>query len=353
VNAPDVIITGAGIIGVSIALELQGRGARVLVLDRGEPGRESSSAAAGMLSPADPETPPALRPLAFASAKLFPAYVEKLEGLAQMKVDFRRCGAIAFLEDASLGGVPVPAQYRPLGPEEIRQMEPALQAGDREAFFVQEDSVDPALLMQAALRAGTKSGVEIRGHTEVHQISSRGREVEVLTSSGSLMGRTVIDCRGAWSGAPVRPRKGQSLYLQPERADLLEHVINAFEVYLVPRSSGKILVGATVEDIGFDKTVEASVIGRLHRSAAALVPELATATITEHWAGLRPGTPDNLPIIGPTEIPGAFIATGHFRNGILLAPVTAQLVSDLIVGKPLGLDLSAFSPARFAAPAVG
>jgi glycine oxidase len=112
------------------------------------------------------------------------------------------------------------------------------------------------------------------------------------------------------------------------------------------------LVGATVEDIGFDKTVEASVIGRLHRSAAALVPELATATIAESWAGLRPGTPDNLPLIGMTETPGAFIATGHFRNGILLAPVTAQLVSDLIVGRPPGLDLSAFSPSRFAAPAV-
>src|SRR5260370_37027667 len=125
--------------------------------------------------------------------------------------------------------------------------------------------------------------------------------------------------------------------LQPHRAGLLEHVINAFEVYLVPRSSGKILVGATVEDVGFDKTVEPDVIASLHRAAAALVPELAAARVVESWAGLRPGSPDDLPLLGGTETRAAFIATGHFRNGILLAPVKAPSNGDFVMGKQAGL----------------
>ncbi len=356
-KSPDVIIGGAGIIGVSIALELRERGADVLVFDRGEPGQESSSAAAGMLAPYDPETPERLRPLARTSAELFPAYVERLEALAQMRVDFRRQGTIAFWE-----GVPVPAEYRRLAPEELQRIEPALQAGERPAFFVQEDCVDPALLMQAALRAAAKSGIEVRGNCAVEHTRIRGAVMEVVTAAGTLSARTVVDSRGAWSGPPVRPRKGQMLYLdpstrkprvpgtlQPQRAGLLEHVINTFEVYLVPRSSGRILVGATVEDVGFDKTVEPDVIANLHRAAAALVPELAAAQVVESWAGLRPGSPDDLPLLGETETRGAFIATGHFRNGILLAPVTARIIADLVMGKPAAWDISAFSPSRFAA----
>ena len=339
-----MIIAGAGIIGVSIALELRERGAQVLVLDRGEPGKESSSAAAGMLAPAAPETPPALRPLAFLSARLFPAYVERLEGLARMKVDFRRQGTIALPEASS-----VPGEYRRLGEKELHGMEPALQTCGRHAYFVQEDSVDPALLMGAALLAAEKTGIEFRGHRGVQEIRMQAAGVEVVTASGRLSARTVVDCRGAWSAPPVKPRKGQLLYLQPQRGAVLQHVVSAPEAYLVPRSTGKILVGATVEDVGFDKRVDTKVIDTLHRAAAALVPELASAPVTESWAGLRPGTPDDLPIIGPAEARGSFIATGHFRNGILLAPATAQIIADLITAKASGLDISAFSPARFAA----
>jgi glycine oxidase len=125
-------------------------------------------------------------------------------------------------------------------------------------------------------------------------------------------------------------------------------VLRTPEVYVVPRSSGKILIGATVEDVGFDKSVNPSAIQQLLAAAIKHLPELASAPITQSWAGLRPGTPDDLPIIGPTNIPRVFLATGHFRNGILLAPVTAQIVADLIHGHPSALDISAFSPARFA-----
>jgi glycine oxidase len=343
VQIPDVIIAGAGIIGVSIALELRRRGAQVLVVDRGEPGQESSAAAAGMLAPSDPETPPALRPMATASAELFPGYVDHLQQFSQMSVDFRRQGTIAFFE-----GVPAPAEYRKLGAEDVTRMEPALYAEGRKAYFVQEDSVDPQLLTRAALSAAGRSGVEFRGNFEVQMIRARGRDVEVATVAENIFAHTVVDCRGAWSGAPVRPRKGQSLYLQPLRAGLLEHVIKAFEVYLVPRSSGKILVGATVEDVGFNKAVEPEVVAGLHHRAAELVPALANATVTESWAGLRPGSPDDLPLVGPADTPGCFVATGHFRNGILLAPVTARIIADLIDSKAPVLDISAFSPLRFA-----
>ena len=144
----------------------------------------------------------------------------------------------------------------------------------------------------------------------------------------------------------MRPRKGQMLYVLPQ-VSVLQHVLRTPEVYIVPRSAGKILIGATVEDVGFDKSVSASTIRELQNAAAKYVPALASAPITQSWAGLRPGTRDDLPILGRTNIPGGFVATGHFRNGILLAPITAQIMADLIQGRPSLLDIRAFSPDRF------
>ena len=337
----DVIIAGAGIIGLSLALELRQRGANVLVLDRGEPGSEASSAAAGMLAPADPETPGALRPLATASAQMFPAFVQKLESAGNTQVDFRRLGTIAFLEEAS-----APQVYKNLSIDDLQRLEPLLQNPGHSAFFVQEDSVDPLLLTQAARAAAQNLGVEIRGYMAVAEIRARDNAVEVITQAETFSAASAVDCRGAWSGAPVRPRKGQMLYVQP-RTSILQHVLRAPKVYLVPRSSGKILIGATVEDVGFDKSVNPLVIDHLASAAAKYLPALASAPILQSWAGLRPGTPDGLPIIGPTSTPRLFAATGHFRNGILLAPVTAQIMADLVQGRPSSHDIRAFSPDRF------
>lgn len=341
-NSWDIIIAGAGIIGVSIALELRERSASVLLLDRGEPGQEASSAAAGMLAAGGFETPPALRPLALESARMFPEYVRKLEELSGIKTDFRRHGTIVFGQEAA------PADCKQLSAEELRQREPFLQSQDHPAFFVQEDSVDPRLLMKAAVSATKNKGIEIRGNAEVKEIRSRGNHIEVLTSAGIFSAAQAINCQGSWSGVPVKPRKGQMLYLQPARKDLLQYVVHAPEVYIVPRSTGKILVGATVEDVGFDKSVVPSTIEDLHRSAALYLPELTSAPVIESWAGLRPGTPDDLPILGLTEIPGVFIASGHFRNGILLAPVTAKVMAELLTGVKPSLNISSFSLSRFA-----
>ena len=179
-------------------------------------------------------------------------------------------------------------------------MEPAVHAAGHSAYFVQEDSVDPLLLMRAALAAARNLGVEIRGHTEAEEIRRHDNGVEVVTQADTFSTAAAVDCRGAWSGAPVRPRKGQMLYVYPETS-ILQHVLRAPEVYIVPRSSGKILIGATVEDVGFDKSVSASTIRELQNAAAKYVPALASAPITQSWAGLRPGTPDDLPILGPTR----------------------------------------------------
>jgi glycine oxidase len=341
VKSWDVIIAGAGIIGVSLALELRERGATVLVLDRAEPGSEASSVAAGMLAAADPETPELLRPLAMESARMFPAFVHKLESAGNTQVDFRRAGTIALLKEST-----VPSEYRRLSSGELQRLEPSVHSARHSAFFVQEDSVDPFLLTQAALIAAQNLGVEIRGHTPVTEIRAHENAVEVVAGANTSSAASAVDCRGAWSGAPVRPRKGQMLYVHP-RTSVLQHVLRAPEVYIVPRSSGKVLIGATVEDVGFDKSVNPSVIDQLVAAAGKYLSELASAPITQSWAGLRPGTPDDLPIIGPTDTRRVFVATGHFRNGILLAPITAQIMADLVQGLSLSLDIRTFSPKRF------
>lgn len=342
-HSPDVVIAGAGIIGVSLALELRERGLQVLVLDRAQPGQEASSAAAGMLAAGGFETPPALQPLALESARLFPEYVRKLEDLSGINTDFRRHGTIVFGEHAAPPGSPQ------LSPHELRQREPHLHSLGQPAFFVQEDSVDPRWLMKAALAAANKTGVEVRGNSDVKDFRAAAGSVEVLTNSGTFTAAQAVNCRGAWAGSPVRPRKGQMLYLEPTRNDLLRHVVHAPEVYIVPRSSGRILLGATVEDVGFDKTVTPSTIEVLRSAAIRYLPALAGAPVVESWAGLRPGTPDDLPILGRTAMPGLFIAGGHFRNGILLAPVTAKIMADLLTGHMPSLDISAFAASRFAA----
>jgi glycine oxidase len=267
--------------------------------------------------------------------------VQKLESAAHMQVDFRRLGTIALLEEAAS-----PSEYKKISVSDLQRLEPSTNSNGLQTFFVQEDSVDPYLLMKAAVGAAQNQGIEIRGHATVKEIREHGSKVQVSVEAGQLTANSYVNCQGAWSGAPVKPRKGQMLYVQPS-AKILQHVLRTPEVYIVPRSSDKILIGATVEDVGFDKSVSTSTIHNMLGSAAKYLPELAPATITQSWAGLRPGTPDDLPIIGATDIPNSFIASGHFRNGILLAPVTARIVADLIEGKPSFLDISQFSPARF------
>ena len=383
----DVIIIGGGIIGLALSIALRKRAASVLVVERGEPGREASHAAGGMLVDCPLETPVALRSLATASARMYPEFAHELEVESEVKVDLRDYGTILFLSREHLEH---PAFMSPqmraaaASTAELEQLEPELLKAvfddtERESFrqeygveqsvdeikeffrairgralYLKERSVDPRALSTAAFKAAKSRGVDFSSGDPVRAADvTDGRVIGVTTAKTSFCAEKLVICAGAWSGQigprpiPTRPVKGQMLCLVMHPRNLLKHVIRTPDVYLIPRSDGRLLVGATVEEAGFDKRTDPDTIQRLHRSALKLVPKLADAKILEDWAGLRPGTPDNLPILGATEIPGYYVATGHFRDGILLAPITAQIMAEVIEGRKPEYDLLPFSPSRF------
>lgn len=351
----DAIIAGGGIIGLSLALSLRRHGAQVLVVERGEPGREASYAAAGMLADLDPHTPEALRPTAVASARLYPEFLHDIQDESGANVDLRHQETIYFPEpNATLGSI---AAEMTDG-DALKRLEPAL-AYTGVAVLLKERSVDPRALMDAMVKAAKHRGIDVSSGSTVTGIIVRGGAVQgVSTNKTEFHAPVVVNCCGAWAGkiddaiTPTKPVKGQMLSLIAPRKDFLHHVVRGPEAYLVPRSDGRILVGSTVEDVGFDKRVQPEVIQRLHQKAAELAPELGQARMLESWAGLRPGTPDCLPIMGRGNMDGYFINTGHYRNGILLAPIAASLMTQLIRGVQPEFDLTAFSPQRFRKPQV-
>lgn len=348
----DVVIVGGGIIGLSLSIELNRRGARVLIVERGEPGREASHAAAGMLVGCSSETPAALQPLAAASARMYPEFVRALQDESGIDADLREQGALVFPPPEHVHhrpGFTVESQL----PVPLRELEPALADAGQPAFYSKERSVDPRALVAAALKAAKHRSVDISsGNPVTALIMSEGRVSGVSTARTHYAAPTVVNCAGAWAGQwsplrlPARPVKGQMLALAAAHG-LLRHVIRAPEVYLVPRSDGRVLIGTTVEEAGYDKRTESPTIHRLQREAIRLVPALEQARVLEAWAGLRPGTPDELPMLGATSISGYFVAAGHFRDGILLAPVTARVMGQLIAGERPEQDLSKLSPRRF------
>ncbi len=239
-------------------------------------------------------------------------------------------------------------------PCSLNELEPALVSPASPAVYLQERSVDPRALTAAAWKAAKHRGVDFSSGDEVTAVTvTEGRATGVSTVKTAFHATKIVNCAGAWSGQigphafPTRPVKGQMLCLVMPSRTLLMHVVRSPEAYLIPRSDGRLLVGATVEEAGFDKRTDLATIQRLHQAALALVPELRNARILEDWAGLRPGTPDALPILGETQTPCYYVATGHFRDGILLAPITAEVMAALIEGRVPEFDLTAFSPARF------
>jgi glycine oxidase len=347
----DVIVIGGGIIGLSLARELRKQGASVLVVERGEPGREASHAAGGMLANCGDETPTVLQALATASAEMYPEFVHELQDESGVNIDLRSNGTL-LIPATGHARESIPAA-NPL-PAFLAELEPALAAEGREVFLLKERSVCPRALTEAALKAARHRGVDVSsGTTVVSADVSGGRVTGVTTNRTSHIATRVVNCAGAWAGQiapyaiPTRPVKGQMLcFVMPSR-ELLRHVVRSPEIYLIPRSDGRLLAGATVEEAGFDKRTVPETIQGLRRAALTMLPELKNARVLEDWAGLRPGTPDNLPILGATPIPGYFVATGHFRDGILLAPVTARAMAQVISGGALDYDLAPFSAERF------
>ena len=347
-RAYDVIIVGGGIIGVSLALELRQQGEKVIVLDRSEPGKEATYASAGMLGWTEITDPPALRSLAEASARLFPDFVQGLRSDSDSQIDFQRAGAISFSTRQELSGA--------LTEGDLQRLEPNLEYRGEPAYFIEEDFVDPRTLITAAVSSAKRRGVDFASGSAVERIVTQGAKVVgVKTSRRSYAAPVVVNCCGAWSAqlglplTPTKPVKGHMLALLPRDHGTLRHVVRSRELdtYMLPREGGLVAVGSTVEEVGFDKAVVPDIIQGLHQRAADLVPVLGEARIHESWAGLRPGTPDELPIIGPAAIDGYFAATGHYRNGILLAPITAKVLTRMINGGEPEFDMRPFSPLRF------
>lgn len=400
---------GGGIIGTTIAFELSKAKLRVVVLDRQQPGLEASWAAAGMLSPA-PDSPRDLPlvPLAKESLRLYPEFVAALEdsagtGTAGEKPEYRRrLHGVAYERRGALQLFFAPqgkadrdvserdaivASHRKLGLaaepvalEEARRWEPRLSpAATAAAWLPEEGTVEPRRLMEAALAAARHAGAEILANCRVERLlCERGRCTGVLLADGATVAaEKIVVAAGSFcseiaygeiegvpiSGvkadtlaryAPTRPVRGQMVALRAT-GHVLHCVVRSGHGYLVPRRDGQVIAGSTLEEASFEKRVTPQGVRSILGSAIELVPELAEAELLETWSGLRPGTPDDLPIIGPTDIDGLFIATGHYRNGILLAPVTAKLIANLILqgdaglnaGFAAGFDATAFSPLRF------
>ena len=346
----DAVIIGGGVIGLSCALELSRREIRVLIVERGEPGREASHAAGGMLAHCDPHTPEVLRPLAAASAALYPELVLELKEESGVHIDLRREGVIAFFEHGES-----PSCGHALSLDDIARLEPNVVPSGP-GHFLPEATIDPRKLVEALGKAVHRRGVDVSSGSAVVAVEMFARKVTaVRTEKSRYLAPFVINCAGAWASsiAPVpfrtRPVKGQMLaVVPPHHAHFpLRHVIRHGSCYLIPRSDGRIVIGSTVEEAGYDKHVDPAVIQSLHQRAAFLLPELGEGRILEAWSGLRPGTPDGLPMLGETSFGGYLAATGHFRDGILLAPITGQVIAKLVCGETPEYDLLPFSAERF------
>jgi glycine oxidase len=364
----DAAIAGGGVIGGAIALELSRAGMRVGVFDRQQPGQEASWASAGILSPA-PESPGmiALVPLGKRSLSLYPEFVAQVEEISGQSTGFRPEGTVEALFSADTKaelstiialhhGLGLKAE--PLRGEDARELEPALSEDVEAAVLRPEEcSIDNRALTNAVLEAARRSGAEVFSDASVRGIWREGnRCAGLILANEKVEAKWTIVAAGCFSAAiegmaayaPVRPAKGQMVALRADEVKM-RRVLWSEHIYLVPRNDGRILAGATVEYVGFDRRATAGGVEKILSAAIELAPGLANARIEETWAGLRPDTPDHLPILGPTDLDGLLMATGHFRSGILLTPITARLMREWITEQRVSVEWERFSPLRFQA----
>ncbi len=366
-----IAIIGGGICGLGIGWRLAQAGRAVTVFDRGQAGRETTWAAAGMLAPHAEAEPgeEALLPLIRESLALWKPFAAELEAVSGLALDYRGEGTLIVALDRdereNLGslftyrqGLGLPVEW--LSGLEARRLEPHLSRNVTAGVLCPQDhQVDSRKTVEALRKAFLSAGGSLREHCEVLEVrTDRERVTGVTTAAGPQDAETVVVAAGPWSRnipglpedarPPVRPLKGQMLALQmPPEAPLVAHVLWTQYGYLVPRSDGRLLVGATVEEMGFDREMTAGGLYEVLRHAWEALPGIYDLPVLETWAGLRPTSRDDAPILGPTALEGLVMATGHHRNGILLAPVTARAVSDFILSGTLAPAIAPFTLARF------
>lgn len=363
----DLLIVGGGIIGCAIALALRDRGATVAVIDRGAPGDEASSAAAGILAPqSEAHGPGALFELLRASRQRWPAFARALvERSGGVEVAYRKDGAlvVAFDPDEAERLLARARWQRQAGlavelldPRQLAALEPALAPARLALRLPDDHQVDGRLVMGALVTACARAGVDFV-RAEVRRLRHDGaRVLGVDTDGGARDAARVVVAAGAWSaqldGLPLAagaivPVRGQMIELRLP-APPVRHVVFGDGGYLVPRADGRVLCGSTEERVGFHKEVTAAGLGALCARAARLCPSLARWPVAASWSGLRPASADALPYVGATALAGLYLATGHFRNGVLLAPLTAEIVCALVTGGTVPVDATFLSPSRSA-----
>jgi glycine oxidase len=365
----DAVVVGGGAVGLCCAWRIAQRGARVVVLDRAEPPAGATRVAAGMLAPIGELAfgEPELLRMTLAAAERYPAFVAELEAASGISTGYARHGAlhIALDRDEAAELRRVHDLQRSLGlgaewlpPRRCRELEPGLTPSFNGGVHAPEEAaIDPRTMTAALLAALDAQGVEVRGGVEVTEALLDADRIEgVRTGTGEeLRAEAVILAAGAWSGVttwlpdharpPVRPVKGQILELRaPDGEPPCERIVASERVYLVPRPDGRLIAGATTEERGFDTTVTAGGVHELLREAYRLLPDVAEMELVESMAGLRPGTPDNLPLIGPGALDGLVLACGHYRNGILLAPLTGDAIATLLETGDLPVAVASANP---------
>jgi len=362
-------VVGGGVIGCAAADELQRAGATVTLCERGRPGDEASGASAGILSPLGGSSRSKYGELAMASWRMYPDVAADLERRTGIDVELalrgylypllsatelREAEATCRWPDADELGAAV------LDRAALFSREPAVRSDAVGALFLaREGWVNNQRLTAAYAAAASAAGVTIRAGTTVSGVLVRqGRVAGVIADGDEMEADVVLVAAGAWSGElvasfgatlPVGPSRGQMLAMANEPL-LVRHCLYGGHVYLVPRASGELLVGATVERVGFMREVTAGGIAHLLEAAIALVPELAGRALTRTWCGFRPQARDGLPVLGPwPDISGLYVATGHYRNGVLLAPITARLMREWILKGEPSIAVPEFRPDRFVA----
>ena len=360
--AKDALVIGSGVIGLAVARELAHRGLSVEILTRDMPGSGASSASAGMLEVHFPApVPPELSALCLPSRALYGNYARILRDESGVDIELDLEGTLTLATTAD-EFIALQEQSKAITgsqlletPPSWTKMEPGLSPSLSGALFLPDDHhVNPRRLCEALLISCERLNIRIhRGVTAHKYILENGRIAGVETDSGSFRAGLTINAAGAWAGnisglpvpLPVRPVRGQILSLRPQTP--LHFVLHGPSVYAVPRRDGSILLGATVEEAGFDETPTAGGISGLLAEGFRMVPSLKDAVLEEVRVGLRPGTPDTFPILGHSGFPNLLLAAGPFRKGILLAPIVAQTMGALATGQTPPVSLAAYSPGRF------